>query len=286
MSTVQSILDDIQFRADVTQDLYHLLNLAVRSLAKRLYWHKSKLLVGDLAVAISASTPYTASTIAFVNSNPDTLTDSANGFVTAGFKSGMSFTTDATANPGPFKIDVAAAGTLTLISTDAVVAAGAGSAVILTPIDDYGILPSDFWGLVDRPYVSGRSYPLLPIPNQATLLAYAVNSAGLALYYDIRGTKIYLVPRTSEDVTIKGQYWQRPTALTGTSDTIPFNELFDDIISEVLVQLYNRDAVAQGEAIGICDKIIREGVDPIVARFGLVAPTQMPVGIDWEGMLV
>ena len=287
MSTVQSILDNIQFRADVTQDLYHLINLSIRSVAKRLYWHRSKLLVGDLAVAIYSLSPYTAGTIAFVNSNPDTLTDSANGFVTAGFKAGMSFISDEATNPGPFKVDVAAAGTLTLVSTDTVAVVGAGSDITLTTTGNYGSLPADFWGLVDKPYIYGKPYPLLPIPNQVTHLGYLVGSSGPPLYYDILGTtKIYVIPDTSSDIVVKGQYWQKPTALTATSDPIPFSELFDDIIGEVLVQLYNRDAVSQGEAIGICDKIVREGVDPVVARFGLVAPSQMPAGIDWDTMLV
>ena len=75
---------------------------------------KQNIIRGNLAV-------YNASTIAFVNSNPDTLTDTANGFVTAGFKVGMkllvensdSNDTDKSANTdvGYYTIATVAAGT-------------------------------------------------------------------------------------------------------------------------------------------------------------------------------
>ena len=91
---------------------------------------KQNIIRGNLAV-------YNASTIAFVNSNPDTLTDTANGFVTAGFKVGMkllvensdSNDTDKSANTdvGYYTIATVAAGTLTLIATDELTAESAGA---------------------------------------------------------------------------------------------------------------------------------------------------------------
>lgn len=80
-------------------------------------------------------------TIAFVDSNPDTITDSGNGFLTAGFKAGGRINVSGAANAGnngSKTIETAAAGTLTLISTDTLVAEGVGASVtIVQPITLY-----------------------------------------------------------------------------------------------------------------------------------------------------
>lgn len=80
----------------------------------------------------------TAATIAFVNSNPDTITDSGNGFVTAGFKRGQTITiTGSVSNNGTFTIASVTAGTITLISTDSLTAESAGASVtIATAINE------------------------------------------------------------------------------------------------------------------------------------------------------
>lgn len=76
-------------------------------------------------------------TLAFVDggASADTITDSANGFVTAGFEAGMTInvTTNSGTNDGQYTIASVAAGTLTLVSGDAVTtedAATAGSSTI------------------------------------------------------------------------------------------------------------------------------------------------------------
>ncbi len=83
----------------------------------------------------------TADTIAFVDSNPDTITDSGNGFLTAGFKAGGRINVSGAANAGNNGskiIETAAAGTLTLISTDTLTAEGVGASVtIVQPITLY-----------------------------------------------------------------------------------------------------------------------------------------------------
>ena len=71
----------------------------------------------------------TGTTYAAVDSNPDTITDSSNGFVTAGFKAGMVITvsgSSAGANNTSHIIDTVAAGTLTLSSASALTADAAG----------------------------------------------------------------------------------------------------------------------------------------------------------------
>jgi hypothetical protein len=69
--------------------------------------------------------------IAFVDSNPDTVTDTGNGFVTAGFVPGDELHVEGTSNNDtagtPYTIDTVVAGTLTLASGDALTAEGAGT---------------------------------------------------------------------------------------------------------------------------------------------------------------
>lgn len=74
----------------------------------------------------------TGTTIAFVNSNPDTITDSGNGFVTAGFKRGQTITiTGSVSNNGTFTIASVTAGTITLITGDSLTAESAGASVTI-----------------------------------------------------------------------------------------------------------------------------------------------------------
>jgi len=62
-------------------------------------------------------------TIAFVDSNPDTITDSDNGFITAGFISGDDIYIEGTIrNNGHFTADTVEAGTLTLNDIDSLTA--------------------------------------------------------------------------------------------------------------------------------------------------------------------
>lgn len=77
----------------------------------------------------------TGATIAFVDSGPDTITDSGNGFVTAGFLAGMRIeVTGSTSNDDIYTINTVAAGTLTLVSTDEVTAEGASATITITSI--------------------------------------------------------------------------------------------------------------------------------------------------------
>ena len=59
MSTVQSILNNLSKRVGGnTSDLYPFVNLAIRTIAKRLYWHNSDVLRADLSLDFSADDTY------------------------------------------------------------------------------------------------------------------------------------------------------------------------------------------------------------------------------------
>ncbi len=90
--------------------------------------------LGEYAGANSTgNTTYTASTIAFVDSDPDTITDSASQFVIEGFSSGDVIEVTGGPNDGKrFTIDTVLAGTITLISRDSVTAAVSGASITIT----------------------------------------------------------------------------------------------------------------------------------------------------------
>lgn len=355
MSTVQSILNTIQYRVDVHADLYHLVNEAIRLIAKRLYIRNSDLLKSEMALNFYKERTYTSTGIAFVDSNPDTITDSTsglitktetaatiafvngspstitdsgNGFVTAGFKvgmqietdctnnegpftlagvaagtltldtgdelvdtaagtsytitslgfsSGMFFTTDSTTNPGPYQISTAVAGTLTLTSSASLTAALAAT-VVLTSVDTYAPLPSDFWGFCDKLSIDGRYRTLSPLPDVNTALVYS--SAGESLYYKVKGPRLYLYPPPSDDITVNADYFAKPTEVTALTDTLPWNEQFDDAIGEIVVKLWDKMSPVDPEIEAICSR----AVDVVATRHGAQTPVSTPGGITWDNL--
>jgi len=76
-----------------------------------------------------------ADTIAFNDDDPDTITDSNNGFLTAGFASGdLIIVEGSTDNDGIYTIDTVDAGTITLVSTDELSDEIAGEEVKITKL--------------------------------------------------------------------------------------------------------------------------------------------------------
>lgn len=77
----------------------------------------------------------TASTIAFVASSPATITDSGSGFVTAGFKAGMTIAISGTVSNNVTRtIATVSAGTLTLTTGETLVGEGAGSSFTIEQV--------------------------------------------------------------------------------------------------------------------------------------------------------
>jgi hypothetical protein len=118
-----------------------------------------------------------------------------------------------------------------------------------------GSMPSDYWGLVDKPYLSTETRYLQPVPDPRYKLLYSSNSQ--PRYYEIVGTTINLYPGWTAGGTINGDYWTRPTKLTSPTDTMPFSEMFDDAIEEALLVIYT------GQDTGALQNIIYKSVDEI-----------------------
>jgi len=95
-----------------------------------------QLLVSAAGTAEHLGGKYTATTIAFVNSNPDTLTDTANNFLNKNLKAGMRISiSGSTSNDGNYTIATVVAGTITLVAGDALTAEVAGDIVTIECLD-------------------------------------------------------------------------------------------------------------------------------------------------------
>jgi hypothetical protein len=272
MSTVEEVYDSIKYRPDINinaDDLIPIMNMSLRTIAKRLYVLESSLIVDEMAVKIFKSVDYTASMACVATG----FTDAAAQFIVEGFVIDMPITTTQASNPGPFRISTVAVDTLT-VST--VVTPAVAGVFKITSDDAYGYLPDDFWGLKDKPYISGKKYPLLPLPSVDVELQYLT---GDPIYYKVRGDKIYVTPHTGSDYTIVADYFQKPTSLTTTTDTVPFNELFDDLIAEYLTRYFR--GKPSGVDNALLDEMLFQGVDLVAAKYDKAAPAT-PSGINWD----
>lgn len=276
MATVQDLYRDLKYYIGEEADIFYLLNSAIRVVAKRLYWLDSDVVTDIMSVPIAASVTLTASDIAFVASDPPTITGVAGAFVTTGFAAGMPITTDDASNPGPFQIDSVAAGTITLHESDAITAVSAGTSTTITSSAAYGFLPDDFWGLKTDPYLDGKTVPLIPLPGQDVALQYS--SASLPLYFKIRGSKVYVIPETSESFTIKADYFVKPDTMESLTDTIPWNDQFNDAIWELTRRFFRNGSIIDAEFEALCQRII----DPLVPKRDRKAPGRVKTGIDYN----
>jgi len=282
MSTVQDLYNTLAYRRDIqvqADALIPIVNQAIRTIAKRLYFLESDLITAQMSVPIYSEQVYTAATIGFTASTSTvagTITDSAAQFVAEGFAVGMPITTNSTLNPGPFRIAAVTTTVITLVLTDTVVVEAEGSSKTITSDDAYGFLPSDFWGMRDKPYLDTKTWALVPLPSQDVDLQYS--GPGEPLYYKIRGMKVYMTPHAGGNYTLKGDYFSRPSTVTLTTSTVPFNELFDDLIAEYIAMYFRNDATAVERQI--LDKELKEGVDLAASKYDRQGPVVAP-GIYW-----
>jgi len=204
MSQAKNIYNNIKHRLPDRTNIYPTLNRAVRLVSKRLFYHKSNLVLGSLSVSITADT-----------------------------------------------------------ST--------------------GTLPTDFWGLLDKPYISTKTYPLQALPNQRTGLLLTENSE--PTYYKIVGSTLNLYPGSSSAITINGDYWTKPTQITKPTDTIPFDEQFDDVIEESLIHSFiTGGTTGDANTVSLMRNFINTQVDEIVPYIENSAPKRVPdsMGLDYQ----
>lgn len=287
VTTVADLMDELQDRIPEGKIpvLFPALNRAIAILAKRLYILESDLVIGELDVNIYSTQSYTASTIHFRDWNSegiDGIYDSADQLVIEGFKAEMPITTTCTGNEGPFRVHSVTAGEILLHPAYSLTTVAAGSSYTITSLNDYGYLPSDFLGLVDKPFITGKQYPLEPLPGQYTKLTYlsstGTTNTGTPIYYRLQGDKLRIYPATSSDIVIGGDYFKRPTKLAHMDDILPFQGAFDDVLAEYLLRSIGGTLpIANAEL----QQMLWDEVDLIVPKRQKKAPDTQSRGIPW-----
>jgi hypothetical protein len=146
-----------------------------------------------------------------------------------------------------------------------------------------GDLTTSFWGLTGKPYIDGYTWSLKPLPSKDVKLAYTSNA--VPKYYQIKGTTIYLTPGTSSAITIKGDYFKKPTELTKPTDTVPFQGLFDDVIQEFMIKWYSEGSKGDPNAAVLLKAFVNDNVDLLIGKRDKTAAPQIPIAIDWQGLV-
>lgn len=143
-------------------------------------------------------------------------------------------------------------------------------------------LPSDFWGLKSEPYIDGYKYPLAPLPSIQA--AMNLGEGGVPLYYKVKHIWIlvYPPPATGAAMDCIAEYFFKPSKLTATSDTMPFTELFDDVVAEAIARFYKNGTQMDAENAGLFREFIAEQVDFVATKRERRTPVLMPQGIDWN----
>ena len=162
------------------------------------------------------TTTYTVSTIAFTNANPDTITDSANGF--GSFQSGQHIlVTGSTSNDGTYYVSTAAAGTLTLQLSDSLTVESAGASVTITAIT-YPVA-SDWGRTIDLADVSNNTMLTEDVLRAFDEADPNADYTGTPTHFSLQGAAYRLYPMVAGAYKIRERYWMAPTSLSANTST-------------------------------------------------------------------
>lgn len=77
-------------------------------------------------------------------------------------------------------------------------------------------------------------------PSGKTPSSYEVQTQaiGKPRLFELKGNTLHIYPCDEDEWIVYGDYFAKPTELTSTTDTIPFKELFDDVIEEHVVKIF------------------------------------------------
>jgi len=158
---------------------------------------------------------YTASTIAFNDANPDTITDTANGF--GDFQSGQQIRISGSdSNDKVVLVETATAGTLILQAADSLTAEVLGESVTLTAMS-YPV-PSDWGATIDLVNVTNNQVLTEDYIRTFDEADADANRTGQPTHFSLEGAFYKLFPIPSSADTIRERYWRIPTTLSANSD--------------------------------------------------------------------
>ncbi len=138
-----------------------------------------------------------------------------------------------------------------------------------------GDLPSDFWGLMGRPYIEGQTDILVPVPDRETELQYTQPS--IPQWYRLTNLfAIKLIPGSSVAAVLKGDYFQRPAKITGPTSVIPYNELFDNAIEETLIHFHGTgNTTGNPNDVQMLESFLHPMVDAVSGTIEKAAPKRI-----------
>ena len=159
---------------------------------------------------------YTASTIAFVDSGPDTITDSANGF--GDFEVGEHIlVSGSTSNDGVYVIATVAAGTLTLQTADELTAEALGESVTISAMTKP--VPSDWGATIDIMDTSNNRILIEDFIRSFDEADADANQTGNPLFFSLEGDQYKMFPIINSVNVMRERYWRIPTVMTASADT-------------------------------------------------------------------
>jgi hypothetical protein len=170
---------------------------------------------------------YTASTISFADANPDTIDDSASGF--GSFSSSQDvLVSGSTSNDGVWSVNTAAAGTLTLQTSDVLTTEAAGDSVTVTAVT-YPVA-SDY----------SRTIDLYDITNEVVLEEDTARNidaedpnedqTNQPTHFSLQNNAYRFYPIPAGTYVIRERYFAFPSALTANADTSDLPEEAQNLI--------------------------------------------------------
>lgn len=303
MSTVTNLIDHVEPRIGSYTDLLWAMNNAVRTIQKRLFVLRSDLAKkpGGYTVTIAKEDPYGDMPSDFwglwgkpyENSknyflapvpNPETILkykpktqDTNQGALT--YPAATTFK-DAGQDFDDWKNDGSTTTVyrLRVVNSDATESWGyigdivGADVTVITVYQDVDLATAGWNGTSP----SGKTPSTYEVQSQTT---------GDPRYYELIGTRLYIYPVRSTEITLHGDYFYKPVELTDVTDTIPYSELFDDAIEEFLVKVVRSGKTGIDTKINqaLFQSFLWDAVDRIVALRSEEAPKENVEGfIDWD----
>ena len=164
-----------------------------------------------------------AITIAFVDSDPDTITDLDSAFLTSGFAAGMPILISGageSGNNGTFHyITTVVAGTITLVSTDELTAESASEEITIK--SPCVALPSDYGrGLfLIASESQGNQLELYPSYHKFLKKYPLLDEDGYVDAVAVKGNFLYYQPMPSTAKVLTLHYYRKPTDMSATDST-------------------------------------------------------------------
>jgi len=126
----------------------------------------------------------------------------------------------------------------------------------------------------DRDFGTAGWYGTDPVAKTPTSYEVQTQAIGEPLYFELKGNTLHIYPSYTEEVIIKGDYFAKPTKITSTSDTVPYNELFDDIIEEYIVKIVRAGFTGESNKSNplLLQEFMYQSVDEVLAARSKTMP--------------